>query len=143
MLTEPVVPSAFWAEPDPAVDALGVLHGNCAHCHHGTGDEACATPACLTGLWFQAEVGLEHAQASQAWQTGVGARAVFGEFEPDATCRIAAGHPERSVTVLRMATRGSDSQMPPIGTERVDPAGLQTVSAWISDLPSGPEQCEF
>jgi hypothetical protein len=34
-----------------------------------------------------------------------------------------------------MRQRGFLKQMPPLGTERVDPSGLATVRRWIAELP--------
>jgi hypothetical protein len=48
--------------------------------------------------------------------------------------RIAAGDAAHSGIVGRMARRGEREQMPPLGTEELDPAGLVTVSSWIASL---------
>jgi hypothetical protein len=49
---------------------------------------------------------------------------------------VEPGQPERSVLFLRMGQRGLGSlQMPPVGTEFVDDAGLAAVRAWIATLP--------
>ena len=50
---------------------------------------------------------------------------------------VAPGEPDRSMIVVRMATRGL-GQMPPIGTEEVDTAGLDVVREWIEGMSECP-----
>jgi hypothetical protein len=35
-----------------------------------------------------------------------------------------------------MSVRGTRDQMPPLGSEQVDPDGIIAVSNWIDDLPA-------
>ena len=48
--------------------------------------------------------------------------------------RIMPGSAAHSGIVARMSRRGMGEQMPPLGTELVDQAGVATISAWIDAL---------
>jgi hypothetical protein len=50
--------------------------------------------------------------------------------------RVSPGNPEKSGLLLRMQQRGSDTQMPPLGTEHVDHAGVALIRRWIEALPA-------
>jgi len=103
--------------------ARAVLHTNCAGCHQagGTGgsdmDLRFSTPAESMGVCnvepTASGLGVEGAQL------------------------VAPGEPDRSMIVVRMATRGL-GQMPPIGTEEVDTAGLDVVREWIEGMSECP-----
>ena len=132
---------------------LGYLHANCGTCHRFRifqPDTACGTPpcgdcggasACGTFLHMWLRVQDETVDDTRAFASAVGVYSSHGSFAPDATCRIAAGDASASVLVRRMETRGSQPQMPPIGTELVDTDGVAAVSAWINALPAGPTTC--
>ena len=51
--------------------------------------------------------------------------------------RIDPGHPTTSTVILRMQSRVSSAQMPPIATKVVDTTGVQTISEWITALGKG------
>ena len=109
--------------------ALGYLHGNCSGCHNARGP--------LANLDFSLEVAVAPArpdlQAALRTATGHEAR-----FRPAAAAppllRIAAGAPENSLLVRRMASREPALQMPPLGTHLVDRQALALVETWIRDL---------
>ncbi len=48
--------------------------------------------------------------------------------KPQVSSQRCSGFPKR------MATRGTDAQMPPLATESVDQTGLDAVAAWIKGL---------
>ena len=48
--------------------------------------------------------------------------------------RVVPGRPDESGLLFRMRGRGAETQMPPLGTEVVDPAGMAAVEAWIDSL---------
>jgi hypothetical protein len=54
--------------------------------------------------------------------------------QPGVTHRIAPGDENASCVWWRMNIRQTTKQMPPLGTEILDPAGLATVQAWIQTL---------
>jgi hypothetical protein len=58
-----------------------------------------------------------------------------------ANLRVAPGHPELSVSLLRMQTRVRTDAMPPIGSEVVDLEGVRIVSEWIASLPGDANGC--
>ncbi|WP_437581895.1 PQQ-dependent sugar dehydrogenase [Sorangium sp. So ce887] len=111
-----------------AAAALGYLHVNCGNCHNSAG------VATLRTRLLAANTTVE---STDIYTTGVGVTPSF--WEPGVVHRIAAGDPESSAVVRRMAHRGSRAQMPTIGSEAIDTAGLATVRAWIEGLrpPAG------
>ncbi len=119
--------------------AFGYLHANCGHCHnlHGT-----AWPD--TQMVLRLETGEHVAEESELYRTVVGQPVTYFR-QAGISDRAAPGDPESSALVVRMAARGDDAQMPPLGTELVDEAGLLAVSEWIQALrtltpeePDGP-----
>lgn len=103
--------------------ALGYLHANCGHCHSSN------HPVSRTrGLRLWLPVGITDAAEAPAWQTSAGVEA-FHDVGGSAVL-VVPGDAEASQLFLRMGVRG-DVQMPPLGTERVDEAGLAAVGAWI------------
>jgi hypothetical protein len=110
--------------------ALGYLHGNCGHCHNATvWGETFQTPYDL-----RVGVGDTEVEDVGAYRTAVGVP-VETFFAPGVTMRIAPGAPWSSCVFYRMNQRGNGEQMPPFGTEEVDPDGLAAVEKWILSLP--------
>jgi hypothetical protein len=110
--------------------ALGYLHSNCGHCHnlHGT-----AWPD--TQMVLRLDVGEVVAEETGIYTSLVGQKVQY--FRDDAAdYRVVPGHPEESAVIVRMTSRGNDKQMPPLGTEVVDDAGVARVSDWITALPA-------
>jgi uncharacterized repeat protein (TIGR03806 family) len=109
---------------DPSQDltlrARSWLHANCSNCH--------------------VEAGGGNARMELEFTTTADAMRVLGEKPmhhtfglPDARL-IAPGHPERSVLLHRIGTRGP-GQMPPLSTNRVDAAAVDLLRAWIAAMP--------
>ena len=110
-------------------DALGYLHANCGHCHNPGGS---ARPD--TDLMLRLSVTEQSVTDTRIYQTSVGKP--LQSFQGSAlTLRVVAGEPEQSGLYFRMSQRGPRTQMPPIASELVDPAGLATIAAFISHLP--------
>ena len=113
--------------------ALGYLHANCGHCHGGASPRA--------NLNLSAKVGMT-VQTAPAVTTGMcaclgrwtGRKNVAGE---QYARRILAGDADVSGIVGRMRVRGMGEQMPPLGTKRIDTAGVEAVSKWIDGLDPG------
>jgi hypothetical protein len=47
---------------------------------------------------------------------------------------VVPGEPSQSALIERMSERGTDAQMPVLGTELVHPEGIEIVEAWIRSL---------
>lgn len=115
--------------------ALGYLHGNCSSCHNARGP--------LANLEFDLSVSLAHAdELAPALRTTL---EVPARFHGAAPLRIAAGAPERSLLLQRLATRNPLLQMPPMGTHLVDPQAVALLTQWIeldlnpARLPPAPD----
>jgi hypothetical protein len=113
---------------------LGVLHANCGHCHGG--------PTPRAQLTLRLTVGQLDLTSSAVYRSAVGAPLGVwtGRSRPDGVpllLRAAPGDAAVSGIVARMSTRGTRDQMPPLGSEVVDAAGLTAVSAMIDHLSAG------
>ena len=104
--------------------ARSYLHINCAHCHRET------------GLGGRAQFQLLH-WLDLADTGAIDARPLVGlPGIGDDGRVIAPGRPDLSEIVRRMEIRGPN-QMPLIGSDRVDEAGMALIRQWISSLPEG------
>lgn len=138
-LTAPVTTASAVIPGDaPTRAALGYLHANCGHCHGGA-----AAPG---GQRLWVNVGLATVADTDTWITAVDHAAGWVASAPPAvTARIEPGVSTTSALLRRMQLRGSPTtttdygnQMPPLGTELVDTAGVETVRAWIDSLTPTP-----
>lgn len=104
--------------------ALGYVHANCGHCHNQDRPPAAAS-RCYdpdNGLDFWLRTGqLGAVSDTPTYRSGRGPA-----FEP--------GAPDDSRMIELMSSRGFLKQMPPLGTEHVDPSGLGHVREWIASL---------
>jgi mono/diheme cytochrome c family protein len=130
--TPPAAAEPPYAAPGDTTTAaaLGYLHANCGHCHNVNGT---AWPD--TQMVLRLEIG-EHDAATSAVYKSLVDRGLQYWRGGAITLRVAAGDPEASAVVARMSTRGTDDQMPPLGTEALDDDGLAAVRAWIAALPA-------
>lgn len=106
--------------------ALGYLHANCGHCHHGgegrvplrlTLAQSVSDPAASRNAALRSAL-----EAPSRWQPAPAAEAHI----------LVPGRPEASVLAQRMQSRQPRVQMPPLGTELTDPEGLALVHRWIT-----------
>lgn len=125
----------FVAETERERAALGYLHGNCASCHNARGP--------LANLDLDLSVSLARAdELAPALRTTL---EVPARFQGAAPLRIAAGAPERSLLVQRLATRNPLLQMPPLGTHVIDSQAVALLTQWIeldlnpARLPPAPD----
>ncbi len=125
LLTHPVPPGDAPASPVTAA-ALGYLHANCGHCHNPNGSARPDTDMDL-------RLSVAGDAPAPAVRTTAGRPLQYYRSSP-LTLRVAPGDPGRSALLRRMLERGSRSQMPPLGTEIVDPAGVAIVQAWIETM---------
>jgi len=110
--------------------ALGYLHANCGGCHHADSPLIGAIP-----MRLRMNVGDTATDQTGAYQTAYCVAPTLGAG--GATSIVEGGDPSSSAMHYRMNLR-SAQQMPPIGTEDVDTAGLAIIDAWINSLPSCP-----
>jgi hypothetical protein len=122
--------SSHHAVDDDAVAAagLGYLHANCGHCHNPEGS---ARPD--TDLDLRIRATDATLADTGAYRTAIGHP--LWRFKADGLSdRIAPGAPDTSGIVYRMSRRGPRLGMPPVGTEVVDPQGVDAVRAWVASL---------
>jgi hypothetical protein len=146
-------PTGTYTVPgSPAAQAaLGYLHANCGMCHNQL--SKVYIQKVQMDLWLHAgELG--SVEQTSTYLTAVD-QAIQGDIshvvgaDGGPGMRIAPGDPEGSAIYELMNKRdmtlvpdagaadggvAPTSQMPPVGTELVDPDGLAKVSAWIDEL---------
>jgi hypothetical protein len=88
-------------------------------------------------------VGTKTVQESDAYKTAVNQLAtdfMLSLIDGGATAyRIAGGNPADSVIPYVMNQRNNSRyEMPPVGSNFVDDAGVATIGAWIKTLPPPP-----
>ena len=127
-------PPAVVARTPRGRAALGYFEGNCSFCHNDR------DPVSSVGLSFRADLGGTSADEQPTIRSAVGVPSKFQirGLEPGRSQRLAAGDAERSAVLVRMRARDGMSQMPPLGSKRVDVAALELIRAWVVDeLPVG------
>lgn len=121
-------PSSGYTIPGGAVaeQALGYLHANCGGCHNTRSYLSVRTSM---ELW-------ESTSALSALETTRGYLTTVGQTNSFSTLHtIEPGYPDESALFIRMSSRTPGIQMPPVGTEQVDPAGVTAVRDFIGSLP--------
>ena len=113
--------------------ALGYLHGNCGHCHGGPTPRAEQRLWSVLGMTDLQDAPIMKSAVCQCLQLWRGRQNDLGNFY---ILRVSPGRAELSGIIGRMSSRIRGEQMPPIGTNHVDPTGLATVRAWIDSLDS-------
>ena len=116
--------NAVWTNPAAplAERARAYLDINCAHCHKADGS------ASNSGLW------LDWTEQSPV-KLGIGKHpTAAGRGSGEYIYVIAAGAPDESILVHRMASSEPGVAMPELGRTRVDSAGVDAVRAWIEDM---------
>lgn len=120
-------PIPVWNDPASgslAARARAYLDVNCAHCHNPRG------PASNSGLF------LNWGQADRV-ALGIGKRPVAagsgaGQFSFD----VAAGHPESSIMLYRLASIEPGIAMPELGRATAHAEGLALLTQWIKAMPA-------
>lgn len=115
--------------------ALGFLHANCGTACHNSGNGG----AVFTGFFMRLDVAtLGSVQTTNAYTTGWG-KGTFGFqiLDAGATYRLKACDLPESAVYFRASRRdgvngvGTNIQMPPIDTHKVDDVDLAAIAAWI------------
>lgn len=114
-------PPQIAAETPTERAALGLLHANCGHCHHGRGGVPVA-------LRLAQRVADPEASRSEVLASLLSPSGRFNAGAP----LIEPGQPQNSALVQRMRSRQGLLQMPPLGTQRPDDEGLALVERWIT-----------
>ncbi len=107
--------------------ALGYLHANCGHCHNTS---ASRVPLRLTLAQRAADPAAARAEVLRS------AIDAASRYRPPGTDGQAAvvspGNPQSSVLAVRMQSRHTQVQMPPLGTSLADTEGLALIHRWIA-----------
>jgi hypothetical protein len=123
--------------------ALGYIHANCGISCHNNNMRAKAKD---TGLMMRLEKDmLSAASATPVMRTGLykvpGTNAKYGGITTpggaaprDYFRSFVPGDTQRSLSLVRMMTRGADGEMPSIASKKVDDAGVAIVRAWIEQM---------
>jgi hypothetical protein len=114
--------------------ALAYLHANCGiSCHNPGGD------AKDSGLFMRLDLEkLQSVMSTPTFATGLYKKpwenAKTGTLMPPPDMGfvdLAPGRPDASLVLVRMQTRGSEAQMPPVGSLHVDEQGVAQVRALV------------
>lgn len=107
--------------------ALGYLYGNCSGCHNARG------PLASLGLDFDQHVQRAAGERPRTpLPSALGVPSGFAIPDVARSLRIAPRRPELSAVAYRMGSRFPATQMPPLGTRRVDEQALALVRSWIT-----------
>jgi hypothetical protein len=141
LLSDP--PSGNFVVPgdDTERGSLGYLHSNCGNCHNPT---SFVTNTVDMHLWLDTSL-LGSVEETPTYTTTVNQESVKSLAEVGyeggeggqagvESYRIVPGSPEESVLFLRVETRITSAQMPPVGTELVDETGTQLLREFIEGL---------
>jgi hypothetical protein len=130
ILSDPPAPSPV---PGTAIESAagGYLHANCGHCHNPRGD-----------AWGDTDMILRISAGESVFSSTLLYRSTVNvdtDRFRDADYRIRPDNSGDSCVHVRMSTRDGGGwrdgdQMPPLGTEIVDPDGVAAVRAWIDAL---------
>ena len=127
LVSQPVAPFTVPGD-ETARRAFGYLHANCAHCHNPNGS---ARPD--TNMNLRLSLGETRLEDTQILKTTLNID-LQNPVIPELTKRVVARGPGQSALLYRMLQRGPETQMPPLASEVVDPAGTAAVRAWIDSL---------
>lgn len=129
-LSSPPPEGASYAPPGDttAAQALGYLHANCGHCHNPRG-----TSWPDTQMVLRLAVESPSVEETDLYGSIVNQALQYYRGE-GGSLRVTPGDPQASALINRMQARGPKEQMPPLATERADPAGVDLISQWITSL---------
>lgn len=114
---------------ETAQAALGLLHVNCGTCHNPNS----VLPYKTLDLWQRVSMAGE-VTTTPFYLSTVGVASGTNPDPNSPATLVVPGHPELSALMYRMNSRATGVAMPPLGSKRVDDAGVETVSAFIQSL---------
>jgi len=113
--------------------ALAYLHANCGHCHNS---RAAKPPIPLRLALTVGALGSVKETPIYKTTVAIGTETPKRLEGTTLTTIVVPGDPDASLLRLRMLRRAPETGgMPPIGSEAVDSAGSDAVTAWIRSLP--------
>lgn len=130
LLTHPPVGNFTLPGTPVEQEVLGYLHGNCGHCHRA---ESSAAVRGDLRTWLLVDQ-LGDVKTTDTFTYLVN-REVFAGTSVN-PIRIVGGAPDKSEVLRRMQLVMSMGRMPPLGTEDVDPTGVNAVTEWVKALPA-------
>jgi hypothetical protein len=107
--------------------ALGYLHGNCGHCHSKPDEAGASVPV---GVLLAQSVVDPNSTPEVLRSLGSASRFRAPGVQHAAQI-VVLGSAEKSVLPLRMRSRDSRVQMPPLGTDIADSEALALIERWI------------
>jgi hypothetical protein len=118
---------ALPAGDEVAWRAMGRLHADCGHCHSDTGRES------QIGITLRLEAKARPLAETAFYKTTVHQK-LTSFSAPGVTERIVPGDPAKSGLFVRLSTRGTTAEMPPLGTLLRSDELERDVSQWISEM---------
>lgn len=112
--------------------ALGYFQGNCAHCHNASANRV------PTKLNLALSVADPRGSREQVLRSILNSPTRWQPSESNDAVAIVPGNATESALIHRMRSRDSRIQMPPLGTQWIDPEGLALVMRWINAMPANP-----
>jgi hypothetical protein len=152
LLSDPPAAAITLPGDDVAKAALGYMHSNCGMCHN-EGSKPYSVGSDID-LWAHADL-LKSVETTRAYLSTMCATWKKTELITDCPTGMATGTPMHStlsrftkriapgmatmsgvhdLMSLREGVEGAMKQMPPVGTEIPDPAGIKAVTDWINRL---------
>jgi len=122
--TLPKLINPYDQKADLTLRARSWIHANCANCHVEAGGG-------------NAQMELEFTRSMDQMRL-IDALPVHHSFGLADARLIASGHPERSVLLKRISTRGR-GQMPPLASNQVDHEAVALITEWIRSLNKTPK----
>lgn len=137
LLTVPISLDIKMPGDEATQNALGYLHANCSNCHNdspGIPLENVPAPQML----LRVSVNDTTLEATDTYKTAINQLGTAVDETNPGRRRIEGGNSAQSLVLLRMGNRGSEYQMPPIGSELKDMTAIEQLQTWITSLSPPP-----
>jgi hypothetical protein len=110
--------------------ALGYLHANCGNCHSVPSESGASVPV---GIVFAQQVQDSKLSVDAVRRSLIEVSSRFRDHAtPSATRVVEPGQFDASMIAVRMKSRDSRVQMPPLGTATTDDEALALIGRWIN-----------